>query len=224
MMKYLLAINMLFAVHASRAQERLILNGIEKDSVRFYIGFQKVNEQFNYLQAAQKFNIAKPGGTLEQVDLGRLIIPVNGGEARIGEPTNTIFRLHIYSVDTLTGAPGASLIQEPIQVKNRSNSIVQIDLRKYKITIPGRTFFVGIEWLFNSTNQRLQELQSKIELVPGKSFRRTANIYQPIIGMVYNKKANSDVWVMTPERKWTLYTHNMPYLTDLAISAHISVN
>ena len=221
-MKYFLFISVLFSALATVAQENLILNGIYKDSVRFYIGFQKVNEQFNYLQAAQKFDTEKAGSTLQQVELGRLIIPVNGGESRISEPANTTFLLHIYAVDSLTGGPGNSLIKEPLEVKNRADQIIKIDLRKHKIMVPGKTFFVGIEWLMNSKNQRFQEMIGVVELVPGKRFRTIANLYEPFIGMVKNKKLTSDVWVMTPERQWKLYTHNMPYMTDLAISAHLT--
>ena len=223
-MRYLLFVSVLFSAFATVAQENFILNGIHKDSVRFYIGFQKVNEQFNYLQAAQKFSYEKPGSILQQVELGRLIIPVNGGEARISEPTNTTFLLHIYDADSLTGSPGASLIKEPLEVKDRSNQIVKVDLRKYKIRIPGKTFFVGIEWLTNTKNERFMNLSDNIELVPGKFFRKTALVYQPFIGMVKNKKATSDAWVMTPSGEWKLYTHNMPYMTDLAISAHLAIH
>jgi hypothetical protein len=223
-MKYLLFISTLFSTLATVAQESLILNGIHKDSVRFYIGFQKVNEQFNYLEAAQKFSTEKAGSILQQVELGRLIIPVNGGVSRIGEPASTTFLLKIYDVDSLTGAPGVSLTKEPIEVKNGSDPIVKINLRKYKISIPGKTFFVVIEWLTTSKNQRFMDLFGYIELVPGKRFRKTAFIYQPFIGMVKNKKTTSDAWVMTPEREWKLYTHNMPYMTDLAISAHLAIN
>ncbi|NRF37207.1 hypothetical protein [Pedobacter foliorum] len=223
-MRYLLFVSIMFSTLATVAQENLILNGIHKDSVCFYIGFQKVNEQFNYLQAAQKFSTEKAGSILQQVELGRLIIPANVVESRIVEPTNTTFLLHIYDVDSLTGAPGASLISEPLEVKNRSNPIVKIDLRKYKIRIPGKTFFVSIEWLTNSINQRFMQLSGNIELVPGKRFRKTAFIYQPFVGMVKNKKTTSDAWVMTSERQWKLYTHNMPYMTDIAISAHLVNN
>jgi len=221
-MRYLLFIGILFSALATVAQENLVLNGIHKDSVRFYIGFQKVNEQFNYLQAAQKFSTEKAGSTLQQVELGRLIIPVNGEASRISEPANATFLLHIYDVDSLTGAPGNSLMKEPLEVKNRADQIVKIDLRKYKIRIPGKTFFVSIEWITNSRNQRFMNLSGNIELVPGKRFRKTAFIYQPFIGMVKNNKTVSDAWVMTPERQWKLYTHNMPYMTDLAISAQVS--
>ncbi|MGY4384488.1 hypothetical protein ACVWYN_001514 [Pedobacter sp. UYP24] len=222
-MKILLLACLLFFAHSSFGQKKVTLNRIQKDSVRFYIGFQKITEQFNYLQAAQKFSVDKNGSILQQVDLYRAILPFRDGFAAADEPDSTTFLVRIYDVDSLTGSPGASLISEPLTIRNSSNSLIKIDLSKEKIIIPGKTFFVGIEWLFNLRNQR------NMTDDPDRSAQGTHDvvsdrIYQPFIGMVKNNKHTSDAWVMTPEHKWMLYTHNLPYMTDLSISAHMLVN
>jgi len=205
-------------------QNRVILNGFPKDSVHFYIGFQKVHEQFNYLQAAQKFSNDKAGVILLQVDLHRAIVPVNDGDVLVGEPASTTFLLNIYDVDSITGAPGKSLTKEPLTIKNGSSSVIKIDLSKYKIIIPGKTFFVGLEWIFNDRNQRFMNNgynNPSSKDLDGKKYNIVQLIYQPFIGMVKNKKTTSDAWMMTPDHRWKLYTHNLPYMTDLAITSHI---
>jgi hypothetical protein len=207
-------------------QNKVILNGFPKDSVRFYIGFQKVHEQFNYLQAAQKFNTNKAGILLQQVDLHRAIVPVNGGEVSIGEPASTTFLLNIYDVDSITGAPSRSIIKEPLTIKNGSSSMIKIDLRKYKIIIPGKTFFVGVEWIFNDRNQRIMNNAfnaPSFHYADEKQYYIAELIYQPFIGMVKNQKTTSDAWMMTQDRKWINYTHNLPYMTDLSITSHIII-
>jgi hypothetical protein len=205
-------------------QNKVILNGFPNDSVRFYIGFQKVHEQFNYIKAAQKFNTNKAGILLQRVDLHRAIVPVNDGEVSIGEPASTTFLLNIYDVDSITGAPGRSLVKEPLTIKNGSSSMIKIDLSKYKIIIPGKIFFVGIEWIFNDRNQRFMNNGYNAptsKYVDGKHYDIAELIYQPFIGMVKNQKTTSDAWMMTPDHRWINYTHNLPYMTDLAISAHL---
>jgi len=221
-MKLLLIISFTFFSLITFAQKKVTINGINKDSVRFYIGFQKINERFNYLQAAQKFNIDDAGSFLQQVVLYRAIIPVNNGQS-IGEPASTTFLLKIYSVDSLTGSPGTSLIKEPITVRDSSNPVIKIDLSKYKIIIPGKSFFVGIEWLFIERNQRLMNIKGD-KMIKGDRYEVADLIYQPFLGMVKNNKNTSDAWVMTPERKWKLYTHNLPYMTDLSITAYLVTN
>ena len=213
-----------FYIKPAVSQTKVSLNEIPKDSVRFYIGFQKVDEQFNYLQAAQKFNVDRVGTVLQEVEIHRAIIPVNNGKTSLGEPASTTFLLKIYGVDSLTGAPGELLVDEDITVKNGSSPLIKITLSKYKIVIPGKTFFVGIKWIFNERNKRLFRNFGLNELVPGRHFFQVAHIYQPFLGMVKNNKTNSDAWMMTPDGKWKLYTHNMPHMTDLSITAHILVN
>lgn len=147
----------------------------------------------------------------------RAIIPVNDTKSP-GELSGTTFILKIYDVDSLTGAPGKSLLKEPLITKNGSNPLVKIDLSKFNIIIPGKTFFVGIEWIFTDRNQRLMNITYD-RFVKNKRHVVANPIYQPFIGMVKNNKSTSDAWVFTQEHIWKLYTHNMPYMTDLAISA-----
>jgi len=219
-MKYLILF-IAFSCHGiCFCQEISILNEIPKNGVRFYIGFQKVNEKFNYIQAAQKYNCEKAGSLLQKVELHRAIIPVNNGGRRFGEPASTSFYLKIYDVDSLTGGPGKSLINDAFMVRNGTNSIVKIDLKKQKIVIPGKAFFVGIEWIFDKHNQRLMNIKPD-QFIKDKRFEVADLIYQPFLGMVKNNKAYSDAWVMTPEHTWKLYTHNLPYMTDLSITAYI---
>lgn len=219
-MKHLLSIGLLLFTSITFGQKKVVLNTFHKDSVTFYIGFQKLHETFNYLQAAQKFSTDNAGSMLRQVDIHRLVVPLKDNEPKLGEPANTTFLLNIYEVDSLTGAPGASLTREPLKLKNEANSIIKIDLTKFNVIIPGKTFFVGIEWLHDQRNQRFMSTHSD-EFELRKSSETDDLIYQPLLGMVKNKKTTSDAWVMTPEHKWILYTHNLPYMTDLSISAHI---
>ena len=135
-MKHLLSIGLLLFTSIAFGQKKVVLNTFHKDSVTFYIGFQKLHETFNYLQAAQKFSTDNAGSMLRQVDIHRLVVPLKDFELRKSSETDDL-------------------------------------------------------------------------------------IYQPLLGMVKNKKTTSDALVMTPEHKWIMYTHNLPYMTDLSISAHI---
>lgn len=220
MKKLLTFISFLFVTGTISGQKNVIINGINKNDVRFYIGFQKVNEVFNYIQAAQKFDSSESGSSLVEVDIYRLIMNVNDGKSEVSEPASTTFFLKIYDVDSSTGSPGAQLNKEPIMVRSGSNSHIRVDLRKYKILVSGSRFFVGIEWIFNEKNLRLMQAK-KAEVVKGNRYETAAPIYQPFLGMIKTNTTTSNVWVMTQDGKWKIYTQNMPYMTDLSITAHI---
>jgi hypothetical protein len=125
-------------------------------------------------------------------------------------------------VDSLTGKPSRNLGVKNLVVNNRKKQTVTIDTRKYKIKIPGKEFFVAVEWMFTLKNKRQINPSIPLTTSEGRTLRTIAHSYQPFIGMIDSGSKESNVWVLTPEMEWKLYTHNMPYMTDLAMSAEVA--
>lgn len=70
-------------------------------------------------------------------------------------PTNT-FRVHLYSVDSITKGPKAELLPENIFAHAKEgDEWVKVDILKYNIAYPPSGFFIGFEFL---SNHRANEL------------------------------------------------------------------
>lgn len=64
----------------------------------------------------------------------------------------SLFRIRIFDMDTILFKPSSDLIDTIIEVTTIEKH-VKIDLKKYKIIIPQKDFFVAIEWLCIPYNQ-----------------------------------------------------------------------
>lgn len=206
-----------------RSSAQIILNKFDKNKVSFFVGLEKPTEHFNYLQIAQKFKSPAEHASITEVAIRRLILKGDGYIVNTGLLAKTKFLLRVYDVDPKTAGPGKDLCDEIIEVKNLADEMIKVDLRKYRISIPGKYFFIAVEWQRIDYNE-----QATLVGDDGLLFSATAvsksrmRIYQPFIGMSNVKGSQSNGWVLTHENKWGVYNYFAPDLTDFAISAVVS--
>ncbi len=202
---------------------KLILNKFNKKATRFYIGLNKYNYRFNHEQIAQKLNVPVANAKLLSIVIQRMrdVSKV----VRDYDP-HTKFLIHIYDVNAQSGSPGKELSSQCILVQNKSSEIIDIDLSKYNVVIPGKQFFVAIEWLRIDFN----ELVNFAVNDPGGGFVFKENQenykgyirYHPIIGMSGTKGNELNTWALNFQGQWAPYTYFSPDLTDFAISAEVA--
>ncbi|MES2827299.1 MAG: carboxypeptidase-like regulatory domain-containing protein [Bacteroidota bacterium] len=95
---------------------------------------------------AQPIKCPEAGGLLQSVIFHRKL-------PSTGINPQTKFVLRIYDTDPKNGGPGAELLPGGLEVTNKKDERIVIDLSSYRITIPKDKFFVGIEWLIIPFNQ-----------------------------------------------------------------------
>jgi hypothetical protein len=145
-------------------------------------------------QAAQLFESPDKNSLLQKVQL-RL--------HKADQPYS--FRLRFYDFDSLTGAPGTELYPDPIQLKTRSEKL-NVNLEKYHIVIPGRKFFISVEWII------IPEHEYPVRKPDG------GFLYFPLIAGVGDQPCS--IWILTYRGKWETYHCSFP--KALKIEATIS--
>lgn len=133
-------------------------------------------------QRAQRIESPEPGLFLNGLELCK-----DGSES--------IFRIRIYDVDPVTGGPSRDLADTVIEVRSKE-SHVSIDLETYRIAIPGKAFFVAIEWLFIPFNEDVQVTRHK-----GKKVEHT--YYKPAMRSVNDRHLKpGHLWQMNFRGTW----------------------
>lgn len=107
------------------------------------------------------------------------------------ESGNSLFRIRIYGMDSILKSPSIDLADTIIEIKSRKQ-YVHIDLEKYKIFIPEKYFFVAIEWLIISYNEKNEKFHGK---------RITPIKYNPCVS-IKKQNTNTSDFEQT-ERLWT---------------------
>jgi hypothetical protein len=106
--------------------------------------------------------------------------------------TPFLYRIRIYGFDSLTGGPGEDLLNDVIE-KRVDGKIQQIDLSHLNIYVPGKNFFVALEWILIPLNEHLGADQQKL--------------YGPGLGAYAKEKAGSadsgGVWSKYYNGKWS---------------------
>lgn len=190
------------------------LNKFKRSDVAYYAGLHTETANFDYLQLAQQFYLTKAGAYLKEINISRLAFNLNYDyqpDAVGMEPTK--FRLRIYDADTVRGGPGDELCDPVVEIKNKDNQYLGISLSEYKIVIPGKFFFVAVEWIRDFYNQGYV-------MVTEKSGRTVQMInFRPAIGIHPIKGGKLNIWGLNVKKHWEPYTYFSPDFTDLAISA-----
>jgi len=130
-------------------------------------------------QLAQRFEAPIEGMQLLELELCK-------------DPAESIFRLRIYDIDSTTKGPGKDLADTVIEVKSKE-SYVRIDMEKSYIIIPGKSYFVAIEWLFipyNIEEQKVKRNGKKTIRIFYKPFIRWRNNDNTIPGFVWQLEFN----------------------------------
>ena len=191
-----------------------LLNDFDRRDIVHYAGVHTETSLFENLQLAQQFDVSRYGVLLKGLIINRLAFVV--GPDLAGMETTT-FRVRVYDVDSLTGGPGKDLCNYLVEIKDKDNRQFRVNLSRYNIIVPNKTFFVAIEWLRDFRNMGYT-------MVYDDKLRRdvqTVN-YRPAIGISPVKGSKLNIWAMNFKRKWKPYTYFSPDYTDLAIKARIA--
>ncbi len=128
---------------------------------------------------------------------------------------NSLFRIRIYDMDSLSGKPSTDLADTIIEVKSGKRH-VNIDLEPYKIIIPGKDFFIAIEWLYIAYNQysvkdkRFGKKQTYFHYNPDIFFKERNSNSTDI-------KNNLEVWYLDYRKKWFRLNPNWGFLISAKV-------
>lgn len=139
-------------------------------------------------QLAQHFQAPMRNSLLGNVKICRMHIPFLS-------PEKARFRIRIYDMDSITLGPGKDLCNQVIEVKSGEKNI-SIDMEKYKLRIPGRDFFVAIEWLKIPFNEN----RRKTKMADGRVIETIT--YRPSIGWTDNQGAKMEAWMLDYKGNW----------------------
>lgn len=201
---------------------KMILNDYLADDIGLYAGVATDDASFNYLQIAQRFAGSTTNNRLASITINKT-----------SDWMLTKFRIRIYDIDPANGGPGADLFGGIIDIDNQDyvndflnrrsdyTSFVEskkttVDLNRYNIIIPHKSFFVAVEWLRDFFNASKAPFYNKFTQKVD-----TAIVFRPYIGISPVKGDKLNIWVMELNGKWKIYDHFYPLGTDLAIKATV---
>lgn len=159
-------------------------------------------------QLAQRFSAPKAGAMLHRIQLCRFSIALL-------VPEKTVFRLRVYDIDSLTGAPGADLCKRTIEVKTNKRTVI-VDLDSLQIMIPRKEFFIAVEWLKLPINMDSRQMK----MADGKRVSYTS--YRPSLYFSNVQTPEVNYWQQSYDGKW----REMPKLsgkTNLAMMAIVKL-
>jgi hypothetical protein len=186
--------------------------------VAYYAGVHTETEISDYLELAQQFTLPKSGALLKRLKINRLAFNLNSQcQADAVGMEYTKFRIRIYDADTIKGGPGKELCAQVIEIKNKDNQQLRVNLSEYQIAIPGRSFFVAIEWMRDFHNQGYAMVFQEKSM----SYKQMIN-FRPAIGISPVKGPELNIWGLNLKRQWKRYTYFYPDFTDLAIIATVA--
>ena len=197
-------------------KNEIALNPFKVNNIDRFTGINTVNTPFEYLQLAQQFYLQKAGAQLVKVKIRRLafsgidyskIISYKGIDY-------AQFRLRFYAADSLKAGPGKEICSEIVEISDRDNRQINVDLEKYHIIVPGKSFFVAIEWIKDFVNQGFSNAFDR----KSNSIKQSVN-FRPAIGILDTQGDKSNIWSLNLKRQWKPFTFYAPYFTDLAITA-----
>ncbi|GAA4315320.1 hypothetical protein GCM10023149_11870 [Mucilaginibacter gynuensis] len=193
----------------TQTTEKALLNPIT-DEVLQFTGLDKPVERFTYLQVAQKLEAPVEKTQLKSIRIGRMRIK------SLEFAQQTKFLVHIYDVDPDTGGPGVELSDTTIMVTNKSSEEITVK-PPLPVLIPGKAFYVSVEWLrigYNVCKLKIPTFKNDDPFVYDDT-------YTPYIGIQPKKGTKLNMWALTYHNIWKPYTYFSPDYTDLAISAEI---
>lgn len=150
-------------------------------------------------QLAQRFDVSEPGLQLTGITLCK-------------DRSASVFRIRVYDYDSITKAPSSDITDSLIEIRS-ADSKVRIDLNNYNIIIPGKSFFVAVEWIFIPGNEDVDKVK-----LNGK---KTDFIWiRPAVRFRKNRiKEDSKIWMLHWRGKWEARNsdqeHNFQISVDL---------
>ncbi|GAA4327709.1 hypothetical protein GCM10023149_31270 [Mucilaginibacter gynuensis] len=169
-------------------------------------------------QAAIKLSSPEIFSLLKTVKINRRI-----GDYDTYTNTEARFRIHVFDVDSVTGGPGEDIVHQIIEVYDKDKREIEIDLTPYNIVIPGKDFFVGVEWLYISANESISGgLGHEFH---GLTYMDYEVLYHPIIHNIRSDKSGQKIhtwYKVAPRLPWEfLGAKGKTFFWNIAISAEI---
>ncbi|MES2428547.1 MAG: hypothetical protein V4560_16315 [Bacteroidota bacterium] len=202
-----------------------VLNQYNRFDVGNYVGLHIANDEFKYLQIAERFETPRTNSILKNVIIDRLAFYFNkaryvsssglNGQYEYTELEHTKFRIRVYDIDPITGGPGKDLCNKVIEIQSNSDKQLSTNLKRYNIIIPNKTFFIAVEWLRDYANMGYVHIDDALGKTKGH-----VN-YRPAIGLSPIKGDKLNIWALNINNEWKLYTYHSPDFTDLAIKATV---
>lgn len=169
------------------------------------VGSYTVQKNHFYTSSGSQYQVAKKL-TAPKEDTWLHAVNVEIGK----EGRKCMFRVRIYDLDSVNKCPGDELTDTVVQVTSKGG-LISIDFSLYNIQLPGKYFFVSIEWLFIPLNEDKGTTRYQGKKVSSIS-------YKPYICFTKDLTASrEDIWNLHYFGKW------MPNFSseerNLAISA-----
>ena len=118
----------------------------------------KGNSKFGSTLAAYVKNTENRVGFVEEVKI-KLSLPSEPGEA--------LFRLAIFSVDTILSKPGKAILDSAIFVKQKRKfqRWLKINLKSYPIPFPKEGLFIGLQYIATDTTKRNVKSKEEVKVL-----------------------------------------------------------
>lgn len=170
---------------------------------------------------AKLFETTKSDAVVSSVDLGRWQPNPDSWEIQPGKISK--FKVHIMTVNTASGAPDSILATQEISLQDRSRKVT-IRFDSTNVVLPGKSFFVAIEWLPAPYNEYILKSDFVNTQYNKKGTKDTWQnggfdrvIYQPIL-VNFNCSSNQRSWKLI-NGSWLIYKHPG---SEIALSATIN--
>lgn len=159
----------------------------------------------NYIaQLAQHFIAPSENALLTGIKIAKLSIPILF-------PQKAIFRIRVYDVDPISRQPANDLTDQIIEVK-ATGKLVEVNVEKYKISIPNKEFFVAIEWLRIPYNANESTINGKKYI-----------FYAPSIGRNNVSSINMDKWELGLNNVWRKLPQNFQLNSNKNLAIAVSL-
>lgn len=139
------------------------------------------------VQLAQRFYAPAQNAVLTKIKICR---NSNGPV----DPQKTVYRLRIYGMDPVTGAPAGDLCGAVVEVRS-SSRVDEVDVAPYGIVLPGKDFFIAVEWLKLPVNEKKGTVT-----VGGKKVKTLS--YKPAIAWSGRPAAAGELWALSYREVW----------------------
>ncbi|WP_186292652.1 carboxypeptidase-like regulatory domain-containing protein [Mucilaginibacter corticis] len=173
---------------------------------------------------ARLFEAPQTNSRLINIKIGRRQINWEKLRPEATESKYARFFVHVYAIDSTTRHPGQILLTKELVLLDKAKMIT-LDLSKEHLIIPGREFFIGIEWINNPFNETVQMLVTNIKeraRLNGRVYDQTLSAYwisyQPFLVGYSTNNPRGVIWYKK-EDKWMIW--NLEPDLEIALSATI---
>ncbi len=176
---------------------------------------------------AKQFEAPNADAKLTKIKLGRRAsfdIPVDINDyPRTTSNKLARFLIHVMTADPVTGTPGKKIFTKEINLTDNS-LLITVDVSKEHIIIPGKKFFIAIEWLSIPLNEVVNlDIGEKIKNIREVGEKATEDvsrytiIYQPFL-VIITHLSKVPAWTSKDGIKWDQIIQG----SEIALSATIT--